>query len=74
MNEKFFVKRKNGYWVGLKHYEGITKINYNVLYDIMKNSPYNKYVTEEYLEEQIKELKNNGRIKYSCKSKQFIRV
>ena len=74
MKEKFFVQRKNKYWVGLKHYEGISKVNYNLLYDIVKNSPYDKYITEEYLEQQIEKLKNDGKIKYSVKTKQIIKA
>lgn len=64
MKEKFFVKRTNGYWVGLYHYEGISKVVYNILYDIVKESPYNKYVPEEYLISKIEIMKANGTIKY----------
>lgn len=64
MNEKFFVKRTNGYYVGLYHYEGISKVIYNILYDIMRDSEYDKVIPEEYLLEKIEEMKEAGTIKY----------
>lgn len=64
MKEKIFVKRVNGYWVGLYHYEGISKVVYNILYDIVKESPYDKYIPEEYLLAKIEVMRRNGTIKY----------
>lgn len=69
MKEKIFVKRTNGYWVGLNHYEGISKVIYNILYDIVKESPYNKYVPEEYLLGKIETMKVEGTIKYVKRKK-----
>ena len=56
MTEKFYVKLNNGYYLGLKHYEGVTKVIYNILYDIAKENPYGKIIPENYMIDELNKL------------------
>ena len=71
MNEKFFVKTNDGYYIGLHHYEGVTKVIYNQLYEIARNNPHGKFIPENFIQEEIKKLVDSEEVKYVKRKKQM---
>ena len=73
---KFFIERTNGNIVDMKHYEGITNIVYNQMYDIAVSEAniYGTYIPEQFMLDELRKLKENGTLKLVRGSKGIIKV
>ena len=73
---KFFIERTNGNIVDMKHYEGITNIVYNQMYDIAVSeaNTYGTYIPEQFMLDELRKLKENGTLKLVRGSKGIIKV
>lgn len=77
MANRFYIKRTDsGRLIDMKHYEGVTNIVYNQMYDIAVSeaNTYGRVIPEEFMLSQLRVLKENGTLKLVRGCKGVIKV
>ena len=77
MANKFYIKRtESGMVVDLNHYEGITNIVRNQIYDIAVSEAniYGKIIPEDFIVNELRKLKEKGELKLVKGSKGIIKI